>query len=230
MNVLEYLQKKYSVVVPTTIKKAEANILGIVYPLTPNWLAQHGSREIDSGMKARLVQSLIARNDRFSADGLAALGETMPSKPSSPPMAKADRKHKARVAKKAAKVRALEAKLAAGKKVACTYPKKVAVRGVDVSSPDFLQTYEWRRVRMEAIKKYGPVCMCCGATKDTGAVINVDHIKPRKLFPQLALSLENLQILCHECNHGKGNWDMTDWRPQDDDFESIRILREIARG
>jgi hypothetical protein len=230
MNILEYLQKKYSVVVPTTIKKAEANIFGISYPLTQNWLSLHGGREIDSGMKARLVQSLIARNDRFSADGLSALGETMPPKPSPPPMAKADRKHKARVAKKAAKVRALEAKIAAGKKAACTYPNKVSVQGVDVSSNDFLQTYEWRRVRMEAIKKYGPVCMCCGATKDTGAVINVDHIKPRKLFPGLALSLDNLQILCHECNHGKGNWDMTDWRPQEDDFESIRILREIARG
>jgi 5-methylcytosine-specific restriction endonuclease McrA len=42
--------------------------------------------------------------------------------------------------------------------------------------------------------------------------INVDHIKPRKLFPHLALSLDNLQTLCSPCNHGKGNWDMTDWR------------------
>ena len=42
--------------------------------------------------------------------------------------------------------------------------------------------------------------------------MNVDHIKPRRLFPDLALSLDNLQVLCHECNHGKGNWDMTDWR------------------
>ena len=46
----------------------------------------------------------------------------------------------------------------------------------------------------------------------TGAVMNVDHIKPRRIYPDLALSLENLQVLCHECNHGKGNWDMTDWR------------------
>ena len=27
-----------------------------------------------------------------------------------------------------------------------------------------------------------------------------------------ALEITNLQILCHECNHGKGNWDQTDWR------------------
>lgn len=80
------------------------------------------------------------------------------------------------------------------------------------SSNAFLQTYEWRKVRMEALKKYGARCQCCGATPATGAIMNVDHIKPRKIFPELALSVDNLQVLCHECNHGKGNWDMTDWR------------------
>ena len=86
------------------------------------------------------------------------------------------------------------------------------VAGVDVASSAFLETYEWRKVRMEALKKYGPKCMCCGATPADGAVMNVDHIKPRKLWPSLALDVSNLQILCHECNHGKGNWDQTDWR------------------
>jgi 5-methylcytosine-specific restriction endonuclease McrA len=83
---------------------------------------------------------------------------------------------------------------------------------VKAESAEFLDSYEWRRVRMAALKLYGPVCQCCGASKAQGAVIHVDHIKPRKLFPQLALNVNNLQILCHECNHGKGNWDMTDWR------------------
>ena len=81
-----------------------------------------------------------------------------------------------------------------------------------VSSDAFLSSYQWRRLRMEALKKYGPKCMCCGATPATGAVMNVDHIKPRKLFPSLALNIDNLQVLCHDCNHGKGNWDQTDWR------------------
>ena len=81
------------------------------------------------------------------------------------------------------------------------------------ASDNFLSTYEWRRVRMQALKKYGPKCMCCGATPNEGAVMNVDHIKPRKFYPELALDVNNLQFLCHDCNHGKGNWDMTDWRP-----------------
>lgn len=82
-----------------------------------------------------------------------------------------------------------------------------------VTTDAFLSTYEWRKVRMEALKKYGPKCQCCGATPADGAVMNVDHIKPRKKWPSLALDVNNLQILCHECNHGKGNWDDTDWRP-----------------
>jgi len=93
-----------------------------------------------------------------------------------------------------------------------TLPAKVSVDGIDVTTNEFLSTYQWRKVRMEALKKYGPKCMCCGATPATGAVMNVDHIKPRKLFPSLALDINNLQVLCHECNHGKGNWDQTDWR------------------
>lgn len=80
------------------------------------------------------------------------------------------------------------------------------------ASASFLDTYEWRRIRMQALKKHGARCMCCGASPATGAVMNVDHIRPRRLFPELALDINNLQVLCHECNHGKGNWDMTDWR------------------
>jgi 5-methylcytosine-specific restriction endonuclease McrA len=90
----------------------------------------------------------------------------------------------------------------------------IKVDGIDVTTNDFLSTYQWRRTRMVALKKYGARCQCCGAGPATGAVIHVDHIKPRKLFPHLALDVNNLQVLCHECNHGKGNWDMTDWRNQ----------------
>jgi len=84
--------------------------------------------------------------------------------------------------------------------------------GIDVTTAAFLDTYEWRKLRMEALIKYGRKCMCCGATPETGGVMNVDHIKPRKRYPELALKINNLQILCHDCNHGKGNWNETDWR------------------
>ena len=82
----------------------------------------------------------------------------------------------------------------------------------NVASNNFLSTYEWRKLRMEALIKYGRKCVCCGATPESGAIMNVDHIKPRKTHPELALDINNLQILCSDCNHGKGNWDSTDWR------------------
>lgn len=98
------------------------------------------------------------------------------------------------------------------------------------TSADFLKSYEWRRLRMVAIQRYGPRCMCCGADASQTR-IHVDHIKPRKLFPQLALDIDNLQILCEACNHGKGNWDTTDWRPvesTDEDDRQRAHLRDLG--
>lgn len=86
----------------------------------------------------------------------------------------------------------------------------------DVNAPAFLTSYKWRSLRMEVLTKYGARCMCCGATPADGAKIHVDHIKPRRDYPELALTFSNLQVLCEECNHGKGNWDRTDWRPTQD--------------
>jgi len=105
--------------------------------------------------------------------------------------------------------------------------KQSKVRGIHTASDAFLMTYEWRKVRMEALKKYGAKCQCCGATPAHGAVMNVDHIKPRKLFPHLALDLNNLQVLCHDCNHGKGNWDMTDWRERNESPVQLD-LRDVS--
>lgn len=36
-------------------------------------------------------------------------------------------------------------------------------------------------------------------------VIHVDHIKPRSTFPQLEMDINNLQILCVDCNMGNPN-------------------------
>ena len=87
-------------------------------------------------------------------------------------------------------------------------PKKRRFEQTD----DFLRSYEWRKVRYIALQKNGRRCQCCGSSPETGATLNVDHIKPRKYYPDLALDVDNLQVLCGECNHGKGNWDMTDHR------------------
>jgi len=75
----------------------------------------------------------------------------------------------------------------------------------------FYKTREWRDVRSKALVKHGKRCQCCNSTEGH---LHVDHIKPRSLFPELELDLNNLQILCEGCNIGKSNTDQTDWRQQ----------------
>ena len=109
----------------------------------------------------------------------------------------------------------------------------------DVTGDDFLRTYAWRQLRMKVMMHHGAKCQCCGATPADGAVMNVDHIKPRKLFPRLALEFDNLQVLCGDCNAGKGNWSQTDWRQNltpvhtpitEDDAHAVEHLRLIMAG
>lgn len=83
----------------------------------------------------------------------------------------------------------------------------------------FYKSWEWRKLRMQVLKLQGRTCQCCGATpkdRDMGGnpvKIVVDHIKPISKFWGLRLRRDNLQVLCDECNQGKGNWDETDFRP-----------------
>jgi len=100
-------------------------------------------------------------------------------------------------------------------------PAPPVIAGVDVTSREFLLTYQWRKLRMEVLKARGRRCECCGARPDDGIRVHVDHIKPRRLYPELALDVTNLQILCEECNHGKGNWDETDWRLKEERLPDV---------
>lgn len=80
---------------------------------------------------------------------------------------------------------------------------------------EFYAGKEWQQLRYQALVKNGGACQCCGRKAAThGVVIHVDHIKPRSLFPHLELMLDNLQVLCEDCNLAKSNKDETDWRPQ----------------
>lgn len=81
-----------------------------------------------------------------------------------------------------------------------------------IASNEFLKTYDWRKLRQEVLDKYDSRCMCCGSKPSDDKYLCVDHIKPRKTHPELALDIGNLQILCNECNHGKGNWSVKDFR------------------
>ena len=78
-------------------------------------------------------------------------------------------------------------------------------------SQKFFRSREWRQLRYDALKLHGRKCQCCGATPET-TVLHVDHIKPRSKYPELQLSIDNLQVLCEDCNFGKSNLHEDDFR------------------
>lgn len=76
----------------------------------------------------------------------------------------------------------------------------------------FYDSREWKELRYLALRNTDGRCQCCGASSKDGVRIHVDHIQPRYKRPDLQLCLDNLQVLCEDCNFGKGAWDSTDWR------------------
>ena len=79
----------------------------------------------------------------------------------------------------------------------------------------FYRSYQWRKLRVAALEanreRYGLLaCECCGMV-DVGS-FHVDHIYPRSTHPDLALDPDNLQVLCDQCNIGKGTDYTTNWR------------------
>lgn len=84
----------------------------------------------------------------------------------------------------------------------------------DVSKQDrvsFYKSKEWQQIRYMALKKYERRCMCCGASAPS-VTIHVDHIKPISTHWKLRNCMNNIQLLCANCNIGKSNIDETNWK------------------
>ena len=73
---------------------------------------------------------------------------------------------------------------------------------------NFYRTKAWRELRLSILLASDCSCKICGNTSEKGAVLHVDHIKPRSLSPELALDEGNLQVLCEDCNIAKSNNDV----------------------
>lgn len=82
----------------------------------------------------------------------------------------------------------------------------------------FYESWEWRTLRKQVLNEQGYACQCCGSAPGdkmvSGANVRVvvDHIRPLSKYWNLRLDRNNLQVLCDECNQGKGAWDETDHR------------------
>jgi hypothetical protein len=94
-------------------------------------------------------------------------------------------------------------------------PKKPQLSGRELEIKQFYSSKEWRtsESRYTALRNAKGRCQCCGRSKDEeGIKLVVDHIKPVRKFWHLRFDVMNLQVLCNDCNLGKGSWDQTDWR------------------
>jgi 5-methylcytosine-specific restriction endonuclease McrA len=109
----------------------------------------------------------------------------------------------------AANIRKKQKKKAAKKAKQSGRPVRAAGPAPD---ENFYRSMKWRQLRYLALRNTDGRCQACGACAADGVKMHVDHIKPRSRFPELALSLDNLTVLCEDCNIGKGSWDDTDWR------------------
>lgn len=221
MNVREYLSKKYDTNHPTTILACECAVFGMPYPTPSGWLKMYGDIVITAAMRKTLIDVLSKAQKATAADGLLALGVDPTQKPQEK-LTKRELRALSRDVRRKAKIAALQEKLERPQK-----PKGPSYE--EANSPDFLQSYAWRSLRWKVIQHYGSRCMCCGATPETGAVMHVDHIFPRRLRPDLALDFDNLQVLCQDCNHGKGN-NVADLRPEMIDHAAVSFVRSIAFG
>jgi 5-methylcytosine-specific restriction endonuclease McrA len=93
--------------------------------------------------------------------------------------------------------------------------KRAAAISEKQGAKDFYLSWEWKRLRYQALKLHGRRCQCCGwAPGDSDGHLVVDHIKPRRHYPELELDLSNLQVLCNDCNMGKGS-------AYEDDFRTV---------
>ena len=102
-------------------------------------------------------------------------------------------------------------------------------RGEEPETADgFYRSHRWRRLRVDALEsnrqRYGMLaCECCGMVDVPS--FHVDHIYPRSTHPELALDPANLQVLCADCNIGKGTAYSTNWRGGEAPDPSRRRLR-----
>jgi 5-methylcytosine-specific restriction endonuclease McrA len=141
-------------------------------------------------------------------------GESKPKTPPPPPKPKLTRKQKRQRAKERLKEREVKRNnlLTDSKYKTLTLKAKEYLNYDFIISNEFLSSIEWKRLRFAKMSTSNGRCACCGRTKDDDIYLTVDHIKPRRLFPELALDENNLQILCNICNEGKGNLSTQDFK------------------
>jgi hypothetical protein len=77
--------------------------------------------------------------------------------------------------------------------------------GLDKNFDDTLDVFyrsnEWAEARGYIFAHTKNECAYCGSIEK----LQIDHIRPLRYYWDLRTSLENLQILCEDCNYAKGS-------------------------
>lgn len=81
-----------------------------------------------------------------------------------------------------------------------------------IKARNFYHSEEWQMLRYKALQEANGKCCLCGRSAKDGVILNVDHIVPLSVCWGLRNRLENLQVLCKDCNMGKLNKDITSWK------------------
>lgn len=69
---------------------------------------------------------------------------------------------------------------------------------------DFWKSVEYQRWRKDIMRRDSFTCQICG--DNSGGNLEVHHIKPRILFPELSLKRDNGITLCKDCHKHTDTW------------------------
>ena len=93
-------------------------------------------------------------------------------------------------------------------------------------SAKITRTQRWKALRMQALERDGWRCVQCPERRG----LEVDHILPVRVRPDLAWSLVNLQCLCGRCHARKTRIEIGLGRPNPAREAWKKLVREMDRN
>lgn len=78
---------------------------------------------------------------------------------------------------------------------------------------------QWRKIRNQHIASF-PYCALCGAETRLLKPLEVHHIRPFHLHPELELDTNNLVVLCRNCHYQAGHLGIS-WSYENTNLTSV---------
>lgn len=95
--------------------------------------------------------------------------------------------------------------------------------GVSTQTKTDKSSFEYNQWRLAVLKRDNYTCVWCGDRNHKGRgsriVLNVDHIKPYALFPELRFDVDNGRVLCIDCHRKTDTYG----------FKTAKLLRDSIK-